>query len=117
LPVIGWTDTEARALYYGSPLSTLVKSSGNALLIAEFNGVDQFGAWLSLESAQSLLLRLQADKEHFFSPGHEELQVLAWLADHGQQVPAEVLVKAYSDATEMLQTAIERKAALFVTVD
>lgn len=118
LPIVGWTDAEIRLLVQGNRLHTLVESSGNPLLRDKFYyGVDQFGGWLSLIDIESLLSRLLAIEERFMSPSPQLIGSLLDFAQWWSQSPIEMISKAYADAKEMLQTAVERSSALFMILD
>jgi hypothetical protein len=101
----------------GESLDTLVESSGNDFFINEFRGIGQYGGWLGLEDVKLLLSRLRQVEKHFAYPNHEAVNILANLAGLWSQSPAEMMSKAYADAIEMLQTAINRNSALFVLLD
>jgi hypothetical protein len=117
LPITGWTDTEVELLLRGQLLDTLVESSGNTFFINEFRGLKQYGGWLSVDDIKSLLFRLQGVERYFSSPSREAEEALAKFAVHWSLSPGEMMRKAYADAREMLQTAIERNSALFVLLD
>jgi hypothetical protein len=117
LPVLDWPRPQIDLLIRGEWLHTLVESSGNVLFIDEFTTVDQFGGWLRLSDAQSLLSHLQVNQKQFLSPPSEFIEALSDFAKLWSQSPVEMINKAYADATEMLQTAIDHYEALFVILD
>lgn len=117
LPVMGWNQEETKLLQYGMPLQTLPQSSGNAAFISEFNMLDQFGGWLSLENIETLNFRLREVEPSLSSLPRDAIKEIDVLATSWSKPLDEFIHQAYSDAYEMLQGAIEQKMDLFLVLD
>lgn len=117
LPVLGWTEGQVKKLLCGKPLRTLVETSGNSLFIAEFSALDQFGGWIDLYSVRTIFSRLQLLQDQFSFPSSNITDTITELSEMWNQDPRKMLVSAYSDAEDMLKTAIERNSALFLILD
>jgi hypothetical protein len=111
----GWHESQIELLVRGRKLRTLVESSGNPLIVAEFTGINQYGGWLDLDEIGRLysrLLTVRRDQLVSSIPAG-----LAQLASLCSQDPIEMFDKAHADVTEMFETAIARDQALFVILD
>jgi len=118
LPLFGWIPTEVRTLIRGLPLHTLVESSGDSALIAEFRiGVDPYGGWLPSTQARPLLARLQQDLSAIHTPSEQLQNALIEYAEWNRTTPADLLERAYADALEMLETTVTKQEDLFIILD
>lgn len=107
LPLVEWSNEDVKLMIEGSPLSSLVSSSYNALFISEFtSGIDQYGGWLNSNKVFFLLEKLDNTMQ--------KLQVKANLE---LEVPPEKIMMACNDAYQMLQLTCEREHSLFLVLD
>lgn len=116
LPLLGWNLDEIRLLQSGQSLHTLVETSGNPLFVEAFWAVDQHGGWLSIEIVTKLLSHLLLMEEFFPSTLLEARKEITDLAGWWSRSPAELLSQAYTDAREMLETALTRNQPLFLGI-
>lgn len=117
LPLAGWTEAETNELLRGHSLRRLVLESWNTTFISKFGvHVIPYGGWLKLSHVETLLSHLQSSKIFFDQPSQGLLKAIEW-SKYKRENLAQTLQDAYSDAKEMLQTAINRKSALFMIID
>jgi len=121
LPLAGWDASEIQKLISGHPLHTLPESLDEDFLDDERSFLDQYGGWLSLSEIELLESRLKAAKNHFSSyaiPSIDTLTKAAIDVSATYSLSTEGrLEKAYADGINMLQEALTKGEALFITVD
>ena len=116
LPLVGWSAEDVGKLIYGKDLGTLPELYGHKLLHHKFKNLRQYGGWLDLADASSLLAKLDATKEYFSLPAPESVEAIGEYAGFLGADPSTFLKPAYDDARNMLQTAIDRRHALFLSL-
>lgn len=117
LPLAGWTPEDVRRLVRGDRLDTLVASSGDDVFASYFRGVNQVGGWLDVDGAATLRGRLQGAARCFSPSDGFAVEAATPIAALWSRDPHEVLQSVYADVSEMLETAVERRHALFLVLD
>lgn len=111
LPLAGWSNIEISELIHGKSLSTLLIDYGNNLFLDEFN---VYGGCLSSNDAKQILEHLKNSEQYFTTQSSKSLiKISEWVNYTDISLP-NVLEFAYLDAIDMLQTALERKEALYL---
>ncbi|RPJ26713.1 MAG: hypothetical protein EHM33_10595 [Chloroflexi bacterium] len=114
LPLVGWDASDIEQLIYGKDLGMLPELYGHKSL--QFKNLRQHGGWLDLSDAHSLLAKLDAVAEKFSNPPRDVIAAIKEYADFWGGDPNTLLKPAYREARSMLQVAIEREHALFVSL-
>jgi hypothetical protein len=117
LPFLGWSPDEIKLLVYGERLHRILELFGHPLFVAEFRCINSYGGWLSTEIAAQLLSHLLLMEDFFPSAALEVRKDIKDLAGWWSRSPADLLSQAYTDAREMLETALARKQALYLLLD
>lgn len=116
LPLVGWKAEQVRQLIYGKDLSMLPELYGDKLLHLKFMNLKQHGGWLDIADVHSLLTKLDDVEEYFSYPTLETTEVIREYAGFVGVDPITLLKPAYSEARNMLQAAIDRGHALFLSL-
>ncbi len=114
LPLAGWNEDDSNALIHGKRLSALLDPHEYKLFL---ENLSLYGGCLSLKDIQTLWMQLKNSRAHFLPSARQSIAVIGEYAGYNNIPPATVLEMAYEDATEMLQTAIQREEALYLLRD
>jgi hypothetical protein len=116
LPSVGWSSEEVRELLFGKNLDLLPEVYGYGFFHQTFRHLRQHGGWLDLADANSLLAKLGAVEERFALPAPILVEAVRYYAGFLGAEPSTLIKPAYDQARTMLQTAIDRGHALFLSL-
>ncbi len=116
LPLLGWSAEQTDRLWLGNNLADLVEEIDSEL-IASFPHVSLYRGWLDRAAVESFLHWFAAHPVLFRSPDRQVQNALAEYAASVQRSVPGLLLSAYADAVDMLDTARRRRADLFLILD
>ncbi|MBZ0091914.1 MAG: hypothetical protein K8F27_06795 [Sulfuricellaceae bacterium] len=116
LPLMGWSAEQTDRLWLGNDLADLVQEIDSELS-ASFPHASLYRGWLDRAAIESFLHWFAAHPALFRSPDTAVRQALSEYAASVQAPVHEVLLSAYKDAVDMLDTARLRRAELFLILD
>jgi len=117
LPSLGWRLEDVRELLRETNLDLLPEIYGHEFFHQKFStDLRQYGGWLDAADASSLLLKLGAVEEQFTLPAPALVDAVSYYAGFLGADPRTLIKPAYEKAREMLQAAIGREHALFLSL-
>ena len=116
LPLAGWNSEEVRELLFGKNLDLLPEIYGYEFFHQTFRHLRQHGGWLDPADASSLLLKLGSAEEYFSLPSPSFVDAVSGYAGFLGADPNALLKPAYNESRNMLQAAVDRRHALFLSL-
>lgn len=114
LPLAGWNGDNINALIHGKQLIALLDPQEYRPFV---ENLSLYGGCLGLNNIRTLQAHLHNSKTYFLPSTKQSIEAIEEYAGHNNIPPINILKMAYEDAIEMLQTAIQRKEALYLLRD
>lgn len=114
LPFAGWNRDDILALIHGKPLSTLLDPHKYRVFV---EALSLYGGCLRQNDIRTVREHLKDSEIHFSPSARSSIEAIEKYANHNNVSPASLLGMAYEDVVEMLETAIQRKEALYLLRD